>query len=94
MGIAHGIAYPALTALGIERADSSSRGMVVSIVHGTFNGGHALFAYTLGMVAVSTGYPAAFWIAGAVTLGGALLLGVRRAPAPAALSAARGTAAE
>jgi len=94
MGIAHGIAYPALTALGIERADSSSRGMVVSIVHGTFNGGHALFAYTLGMVAVSTGYPAAFWIAGAVTLGGALLLGVKRAPAPAALSAARGTAAE
>lgn len=76
MGIAHGIAYPALTALGIARASASSRGMVVSIVHGAFNGGHAFFAYTLGMIAVSAGYPTSFWIAGAVTLGGALLLAV------------------
>ncbi|MDH3201030.1 MAG: MFS transporter [Myxococcales bacterium] len=94
MGLAHGVAYPALTALGIARASASSRGMVVSIVHGAFNGGHAFFAYTLGMVAASTGYPAAFWIAGAVTFGGALLLAARRAPAPARLGAARGPAAE
>ncbi|MDH3729162.1 MAG: MFS transporter, partial [Myxococcales bacterium] len=94
MGLAHGVAYPALTALGIARADASSRGMVVSIVHGAFNGGHAFFAYTLGMVAASIGYPTAFWIAGAVTFGGALLLAARRAPAPAHLGAARGPAAE
>ena len=94
MGVAHGVAYPALTALGIGRASASSRGMVVSIVHGAFNGGHAFFAYTLGMVAVSTGYPTAFWIAGAVTLGGAVLLAVNRAPAPAPLGRASGTAAE
>jgi len=94
MGLAHGVAYPALTALGIARADASSRGMVVSIVHGAFNGGHAFFAYTLGMVAASIGYPTAFWIAGAVTFGGALLLAARRAPAPAHLGAARGPAAD
>lgn len=94
MGVAHGVAYPALTALGIERASASSRGMVVSIVHGAFNGGHALFAYTLGIVAVSIGYPTAFWIAGALTLSGALLLAFSRAPAAARLGPASGTAAE
>ncbi|MDH3622961.1 MAG: MFS transporter [Myxococcales bacterium] len=94
MGLAHGVAYPALTALGIARASASSRGMVVSIVHGAFNGGHAFFAYTLGMVAASIGYATAFWIAGAVTFGGALLLVVKRAPAQARLGPARGTVAE
>ncbi len=92
MGLAHGVAYPALTALGIAQASPSSRGMVVSIVHGAFNGGHAFFAYTLGMVAASTGYLAAFWIAGAITFSGALLLAVKRAPAPSSLGATGGTA--
>ena len=78
MGLGHGIAYPALTALGIERADASSRGMVVSIIHGAFNGGHAFFAYTLGLIAASWSYNIAFWAAGAVTLSGALLLGLNR----------------
>ena len=78
MGLGHGIAYPALTALGIERADASSRGMVVSIIHGAFNGGHAFFAYTLGLIAASWSYNVAFWAAGAVTLSGALLLGLNR----------------
>jgi len=74
MGFGHGIAYPAVTALGIERADASSRGMVVSIIHGAFNGGHAFFAYSLGLVAAAWSYGTAFWLAGAVTLGGAFIL--------------------
>jgi predicted MFS family arabinose efflux permease len=78
MGLAHGIAYPAVTALAIERADASSRGMVVSIVHGAFNGGNAFFAYTLGLVAAEWSYDVVFWTAGAVTLTGALLLGLTR----------------
>ncbi|MDH4283432.1 MAG: hypothetical protein OEV36_12310, partial [Myxococcales bacterium] len=73
-----GIAYPAVTALGIARADASSRGMVVSIIHGAFNGGHAFFAFALGLVAARWDYDMAFWIAGAVTLSGALLLGLTR----------------
>lgn len=81
MGFAHGVAYPALTALGIQRADSGSRGMVVSIVHGSFNAGHAFFAYSLGVVAASTGFMQAFVIACAVTMSGAMLLAFRRAPA-------------
>jgi predicted MFS family arabinose efflux permease len=76
MGLGHGIAYPAVTALGIERADSSSRGMVVSIIHGAFNGGNAFFAYALGLVAAAWNYNVVFWIAGTVTLSGALLLGL------------------
>lgn len=76
MGLGHGIAYPAVTALGIERADASSRGMVVSIIHGAFNGGHAFFAYGLGLVAAAWSYGTAFWLAGAVTLTGAFILSV------------------
>ncbi|MGB8332083.1 MAG: MFS transporter [Polyangiales bacterium] len=78
MGLGHGIAYPAVTALGIERADSSSRGMVVSIIHGAFNGGHAFFAYALGLVAAAWNYEVAFCLAGAVTLSGAFVLGLTR----------------
>jgi predicted MFS family arabinose efflux permease len=80
MGLGHGIAYPAVTALAIERANASSRGMVVSIIHGAFNGGHAFFAYTLGLIAASWSYNVAFWTAGAVTLSGALLLGLTKQP--------------
>jgi predicted MFS family arabinose efflux permease len=78
MGLGHGIAYPAVTALAIERADAFSRGMVVSIIHGAFNGGHAFFAYTLGLVAATWSYDVAFWAAGAVTLTGALILSLFR----------------
>lgn len=76
MGLGHGIAYPALTALGIARANASSRGMVVSIVHGAFNGGHAFFAYALGWVAARWSYEAAFGAACIITLSGAFVLGV------------------
>lgn len=78
MGLGHGIAYPAVTALGIARADASSRGMVVSIIHGAFNGGHAFFAYGLGLVAATWSYDAAFWLAGGVTLTGGLILSLGR----------------
>ena len=77
MGVAHGVAYPALTALALARADAASRGMVVSILHGSFNGGHALFAYVLGEISADRSYETAFWVAGALTLIGAAVLGVR-----------------
>jgi MFS family permease len=76
MGLGHGIAYPAVTALGIERAGTASRGMVVSIIHGAFNGGHAFFAYVLGATAAASSYELVFWTAGAITLSGAFLLGI------------------
>ncbi len=77
MGLAHGVAYPALTALGLQRTDPSSRGMVMSIVHGAFNGGHACFAYFLGALAEQVGFNQAFWIAGAISFMGVLLLSFR-----------------
>ena len=80
MGMAHGIVYPAITALGIQRADPSSRGMVVSILHGAFNGGNAFFAFALGSAVSVWGYGATFWTAGAITLMGAFVLGTSRTP--------------
>ena len=80
MGLGHGIAYPALTALAIARADARSRGMVVSIIHGAFNGGHAFFAYALGSAAARWDYDLVFWSAGVITLTGAFVLGVDRRP--------------
>jgi MFS family permease len=77
MGVAHGVAYPALTALALARADAASRGMVVSILHGSFNGGHALFAYVLGEIAAARDYETTFYTAGLLTLIGAAVLGVR-----------------
>ena len=77
MGVAHGVAYPALTALALARADAASRGMVVSILHGSFNGGHALFAYALGEIAAERSYETTFWVAGIVTFTGAVVLGAR-----------------
>lgn len=79
MGLAHGVAYPAVTALALQRADTSSRGMVLSIVHGAFNGGHASFAYLLGALAEREGFLKAFWVAGAITFAGAVLLSSRAA---------------
>ncbi len=78
MGLGHGIAYPAVTALAIARADIASRGMVVSIVHGAFNAGHAFFAFALGSAVAAWGYGATFWTAGAITGAGALLLSFSR----------------
>jgi MFS family permease len=74
MGLAHGVAYPAVTALGLQRTDPSSRGMVLSIVHGSFNGGNATFAYLLGALVEQVGFHKAFWVAGAISFVGALLL--------------------
>ena len=61
----------------LARADAASRGMVVSILHGSFNGGHALFAYTLGEIAAERSYETTFWVAAVLTLTGAAVLGVR-----------------
>ena len=79
MGLGHGVAYPATTALGVERTNATSRGLVIAIVHGSFNGGHAVFAYSLGALAHHVGFVETFWLAGGVTLLGALWLSLGHA---------------
>ena len=80
MGLAHGVLYPAITALAIQRADEHSRGMVFSIVHGSFNGGHAAFSFALGAAATAFGYGWSFGLASAITALGVLILIVRPKP--------------
>ena len=73
MGLAHGVLYPALSALAIERSDEKTKGMAFAIVHGAFNGGHALFSFTLGALATHYGFGWTFVSAALIT---ALGLGV------------------
>jgi len=83
LGVCHGALYPAITALGLERSPPSSRGMVLSLLNGAFNGGMALASLGLGEVAHRAGYPAAFGASALITCVGALLLmGVPPVPPP------------
>lgn len=70
LGCTHGVLYPASSALALERADESAKGMVFSIMSGAFNAGFALFSLLLGLLAERSSYEAAFWVASAITLGG------------------------
>jgi len=81
LGLCHGALYPAVTALGLERCAPSSRGMVLSLLNGAFNGGVALASLVLGELASRAGYPAAFGASALITgVGAFLLVGVPPGP--------------
>ncbi len=81
LGFTHGILYPASSALALERADESAKGMVFSIMSGAFNAGFAAFSLGLGIVAERVSYESAFWLASGITLCGVfvLVIGSQRA---------------
>ena len=74
MGIAHGMSYPALMALGLLRTEVGSRGMVLSIINGSFSGGQALFAYVFGLLVYRTDFDFTFQIASVLTICAPLML--------------------
>lgn len=79
LGFSHGALYPALTALALERCAPGSRGMVLSLLNGAFNGGMAISGIVFGWVAAESGYAVAFGSSAVVTaLGVALLVSLKR----------------
>lgn len=62
-GCAHGIFYPALSALCVEQAGKSERGRVMTLVMGSFRLGNVVSAVLLGWVAEVYGYRVVFVLA-------------------------------
>lgn len=63
-GIAHGLFYPALNALAVEKMSAPARGRVMTYFNGAFTLGFSASIVFLGLVAERFGYPLAFIIAG------------------------------
>jgi len=64
LGLAHGLFFPALNAVALDCALENERGKAMATYHGAFNFGFAAGSYLLGYVAIVTGYPTIFSIAG------------------------------
>ncbi|HVU04168.1 MAG TPA: MFS transporter [Polyangiaceae bacterium] len=68
LGIAHGVAYPTLTALAAERTPDSARGRAIALFSGAFSIGSSGGALAWGQVAAHAGYPVMFVCSSACVL--------------------------
>ncbi|MBW2274750.1 MAG: MFS transporter [Deltaproteobacteria bacterium] len=59
-GIAHGLFYPAYSALAAEETPARDRGKVLALLQAWFNAGVAGSCYGLGVLAEARGYPVIF----------------------------------
>ncbi|HEX2677893.1 MAG TPA: MFS transporter [Polyangiales bacterium] len=73
-GSAHGLYYPALNALAIERTQPEERSRVMTLINGAFHGGFMLSVLCCGWVAEQAGYRAVFVVASCVAWLGVLML--------------------
>jgi MFS family permease len=78
-GVAHGILFPVLMALGVADLPRFERGRMLTLANGAFLAGTALVA-PLGPLAARVGYPTVFTVAASCTLAGAALLARRPVP--------------
>jgi len=60
LGIAHGVAYPTLTAFAAEQAPQGARGRVIALFSGAFSIGSSGGGLAWGFLAAKYGYPAMF----------------------------------
>ncbi|HMJ11407.1 MAG TPA: MFS transporter [Polyangiaceae bacterium] len=61
LGIAHGVAYPTLTALATSRVPPRAHGRIIAAFSGSFHAGSTLGAFAWGQVAAAGGYPRVFF---------------------------------
>lgn len=69
LGLAHGLLYPALNAIGADGVPRARRGAVMSYFSACFYGGFALWVFGLGVLAKSYGYPLVFVLSGLLVWG-------------------------
>jgi len=75
-GAAHGIAYPTLNALLLERLPATRRGLGMVLFNGAFSLGGSAAGFGWGMLAKQHGYPAIYVAACVSALCAAALLGL------------------
>jgi MFS family permease len=78
LGIAHGIAYPTLTALATSLVPVRAHGRTIAAYSGSFHAGTTVGALAWGQVAKISGYPHLFYGATATTLAALVVLVVWR----------------
>lgn len=76
-GLAHGIYYPALQALIVDRAPRRARARAIAAASFAFGAGVALASYGLGALADYTGYPPIYVVAAAAGGAAAVLVWTR-----------------
>jgi MFS family permease len=64
LGLAHGLLYPAINAIGASDVPRARRGAVMSYFSACFYGGFALWVFGLGVLAKRSGYPLVFVLSG------------------------------
>jgi MFS family permease len=74
-GLGHGLSYPALNAMIMDRVRSEQRGRVMTLFNGCFNAGVTASTLLLGSFAKHAGYPLTFTVAGLFTLSALFVLG-------------------
>ncbi|HKQ68509.1 MAG TPA: MFS transporter [Polyangiaceae bacterium] len=73
-GLAHGLFFPAFSALTVEGTSEAERGKIMSLSNGGFNLGFALSGVVFGPIAERSGFPTVFLVAGLATFGGVAFL--------------------
>jgi MFS family permease len=73
-GIAHGLLYPALNAMALEHVTERGRGVVATVLNGTFSLGYAAAVFGLGVVADGFGYRTVFFGTALLVVTGALAI--------------------
>ncbi|HEY3234367.1 MAG TPA: MFS transporter [Polyangiaceae bacterium] len=73
-GLAHGLFFPAFSALTLERVTVAEQGKLTALSNGAFNLGFAASGAVLGPIAEHVGYPRVFTVAGLATFAGVAIL--------------------
>jgi predicted MFS family arabinose efflux permease len=77
-GFAHGLFFPAFSALTLARLPNVDRGKLTALSNGAFCGGMALSGALFGPLAEHSGYPRVFLVAGLATWGAVAMLATGR----------------
>lgn len=81
-GLAHGVVYPTLNAVVMERMGLSRRGRAMSLYTGAFNVGSTVAGFGWGTLAQRSGYPAVYAASALLCVVAALCLVEVRSPSP------------
>lgn len=89
-GVTHGLYYPTLTALVVQRAPEERRARALASVHFMFSSGMVLASFAGGVLAERWGYPAVYMTSASLAASAVVLIVIDRAIAASKQRAAQG----